>query len=181
LSGPATSPLGSWVADNYEVVAQFEDLMPTGVTVTDDGRVFVSFPRWGDEVPYTVAEVVDGKAVPYPSPQINAWSDNHADRLVSVQSVITTQRGTYGFSTPAALPSSHGWRAGPRWWRPTRRPARWSRWSGSTLERSRPRPISTTSGSISQRRGLPVVLLPAIWPPPVQRGCCRSRGSFAVR
>ncbi len=93
MSGPAASPLGSWVANNYEVVAQFEDPMPTGVTVTDDGRVFVSFPRWGDEVPYTVAEVVDGKAVPYPSPQINAWSDNHADHLVSVQSVITDPAG----------------------------------------------------------------------------------------
>ncbi len=25
MSGPTASPLGSWVANNYEVVAQFED------------------------------------------------------------------------------------------------------------------------------------------------------------
>ena len=56
-------PLGSYAQDHYEVVAEFTDLMPTGVTVSDDGRVFVSFPRWGDDVPFTVAEVVDGAAV----------------------------------------------------------------------------------------------------------------------
>lgn len=61
--------LGSWVAENYEVVAEFDSLMPTGVTVTDEGRIFVSFPRWGDSVPYTVAEVVDGRPVAYPAPR----------------------------------------------------------------------------------------------------------------
>ncbi|WP_433286821.1 L-dopachrome tautomerase-related protein [Pseudonocardia sp. CA-142604] len=96
-SASATSgatPLGSWVAPDYEVVAEIDDLMPTGVTVTDDGRVFVSFPRWGDDVPCTVAEVVDGKVVPYPSRELNEWSEErNADQLVSVQSVITDPAG----------------------------------------------------------------------------------------
>jgi sugar lactone lactonase YvrE len=82
------------VASDYEVVAEFDSLMPTGLTVTDEGRVFVSFPRWGDDVPYTVAEVVDGKAMPYPDREINEWSPEHsANRLVSVQSVITDPAG----------------------------------------------------------------------------------------
>ncbi|MEU8814780.1 L-dopachrome tautomerase-related protein [Actinoplanes sp. NPDC048796] len=79
--------LGAWVAPNFEVVAELHDLMPTGVTVTDDGRVFISVPRWGDEVPFTVAEIVDGKPVPYPSREFN---DEH---LVSVQSVVVDPRG----------------------------------------------------------------------------------------
>ncbi|TWD29751.1 hypothetical protein FB570_101675 [Streptomyces sp. T12] len=33
-------PLGSWVAADYDVVAEFSDLMPTGVTVTDEGSPF---------------------------------------------------------------------------------------------------------------------------------------------
>ncbi|WP_066359933.1 SMP-30/gluconolactonase/LRE family protein [Herbidospora mongoliensis] len=88
------SPLGSWVGTDYEVVAEFGELMPTGVTVTDEGRLFVSFPRWGDDVPFTVAEVVKGEAVPYPDPTFNEWSPRAtADTLVSVQSVITDPEG----------------------------------------------------------------------------------------
>jgi sugar lactone lactonase YvrE len=94
MSGETPRPLGSWVADDYEVVAVFDEAMPTGVTVTDQGRVFVSIPRWGDEVPYTVAEVVDGKAVPYPSRELNEWSTDRApEQLVSVQSVVTDPVG----------------------------------------------------------------------------------------
>lgn len=88
------SPLGSWVAPDYEVVAEFDDLMPTGVTVTNEERIFVSFPRWGDDVPYTVAEVVNGRAVAYPSAQFNEWRpDAGGERLLSVQSVITDPSG----------------------------------------------------------------------------------------
>ena len=94
MSRETPPQLGGWVADDYEVVAEFGTLMPTGVTVTDESRVFVSFPRWGDTVPYTVAEVVDGKPVPYPDSQINEWDETTTtDRLVSVQSVITDPAG----------------------------------------------------------------------------------------
>ncbi|WP_459803006.1 L-dopachrome tautomerase-related protein [Herbidospora sp. RD11066] len=86
-SGTSASPLGSWVATDYEVVAVFGEPMPTGVTVTDEGRLFVSFPRWGDDVPFTVAEVVKGEAVPYPDLAFNTGT------LVSVQSVITDPEG----------------------------------------------------------------------------------------
>jgi sugar lactone lactonase YvrE len=89
-----TTPLGSWVGEDYEVVAELYDNMPTGVTVSDDERVFVSFPRWGDDVPFTVAEIVDGKAVAYPNAEVNAWApEDAANRLVSVQSVIVDPAG----------------------------------------------------------------------------------------
>ncbi|OBF30057.1 gluconolaconase [Mycobacterium sp. ACS1612] len=87
-------PLGSDVQPEYEVVAEITDLMPTGVTVSDDGRVFVSFPRWGDEVPYTVAEIVDGTAAAYPNIEVNRWAGAAPrDRLISVQSVIVDPDG----------------------------------------------------------------------------------------
>ncbi len=49
----------------------FDGAMPTGVTVAPNGRIFVNFPQWGDQAPFTVAELVDGKAVPYPDAATN--------------------------------------------------------------------------------------------------------------
>ena len=72
-----------------ETVAQFDGAMPTGVTVSHQGRIFVNFPKWGDEVEFTVAEILDGKAVPYPDLAFNQTQpDNLAAALVSVQSVV---------------------------------------------------------------------------------------------
>ncbi len=75
--------------------------MPTGVTVSQSHRIFVNFPRWGDDVPFTVAELIDGKPVPFPNAEINNWpgaklpnpnafQDEGADQthFVSVQSVV---------------------------------------------------------------------------------------------
>lgn len=87
-------PLGTFVQDDYEVVAEFVEFMPTGVSVSDTGRVFVSFPRWGDHVTFTVGEIVDGKPVPYPNATVNHWSEGASpDRLISVQSVIVDADG----------------------------------------------------------------------------------------
>lgn len=72
-----------------EVVARFFDAMPTGVTVSASGRIFVNFPRWGDPVPFTVGEVVHGAVVPYPNAEVNTWPAPDArSRFVSVQSVV---------------------------------------------------------------------------------------------
>ena len=73
---------------DLEVVATFEGPMPAGVTVSENGRIFVTFPRWGDDVPFTVAEIIEGEAVPYPSLEINEPSGAVAERLISVQSVV---------------------------------------------------------------------------------------------
>jgi sugar lactone lactonase YvrE len=84
-----------------EQVATFNGPMPTGVTVSRTNRIFVNFPRWGDDVPFTVAEVVNGKAVPFPDPKINDWPGRNTSdptqykdqaqnesHFVSVQSVV---------------------------------------------------------------------------------------------
>ncbi len=79
-----------------QVVSTFSGPMPTGVTVANDGRIFVNFPKWGDNVEYTVAEVKAGKTLPYPNADINHYnnSDNQAEKLVSVQSVVVDPGGT---------------------------------------------------------------------------------------
>jgi sugar lactone lactonase YvrE len=87
-------PLGSWRGTDYEVVVDIVDQMPTGLTVSDDGRIFLSFPRWGDDVRFTVGEVVDGRVVAFPNEKINTWPAVDAtNQLVSVQSVIVDPAG----------------------------------------------------------------------------------------
>ncbi|MBD2035519.1 SMP-30/gluconolactonase/LRE family protein [Leptolyngbya sp. FACHB-321] len=72
-----------------ETVAHFDGAMLTGVTVSHQGRVFVNFPKWGDEVAFTVAEVREGRSVAYPDEAINRTNPNDlAGTLVSVQSVV---------------------------------------------------------------------------------------------
>lgn len=81
---PAVEPVGT-----LEPVAHFNGAMPTGVTVSHQGRIFVNFPKWGDDVEFTVAEWRDGKFVAYPNQAFNqTQSDNLAAALVSVQSVV---------------------------------------------------------------------------------------------
>jgi len=76
-----------------EPVAHFDGAMLTGVTVSHQGRIFVNFPKWGDEVVFTVAEIRDGRPIAYPNEAINrANPDNLAQTLVSVQSVVVDPR-----------------------------------------------------------------------------------------
>ncbi|EPD69459.1 L-dopachrome tautomerase-related protein [Streptomyces sp. HGB0020] len=73
----------------YKVVARFTDAMPTGVTVSSRGRTFVCFPRLGDNVPFTVAELRNGKPVPYPNAEVNRQDPSDlAAHFQSVQSVV---------------------------------------------------------------------------------------------
>jgi sugar lactone lactonase YvrE len=81
---PADEPLGA-----LEPIAYFNGAMPTGVTVSHQGRIFVNFPKWGDEVPFMVAEIRNGEPVAYPDQAMNqTHPDDPAAALVSVQSVV---------------------------------------------------------------------------------------------
>jgi sugar lactone lactonase YvrE len=81
---PADRPIG-----DIEPVFEFRGDMPTGVTVASSGRIFINFPRWGGEVPYTVAEIRDGKVIPYPDATINKFDPKRpGETLGSVQSVV---------------------------------------------------------------------------------------------
>jgi len=85
---PSTKNIGK-----IEPVACFYGAMPTGVTVSHEGRIFVNFPKWGDKVDFTVAEVKRGTCVPYPSAEMNTPNEaNPSGSLISVQSVVVDPR-----------------------------------------------------------------------------------------
>lgn len=75
-----------------QLVATFRGPMPTGVAVSHRGRIFTNFPRWGDPVQFTVAEVRNGRAVPFPNRDWHDLKRPVAQRFVSVQSVVVDAR-----------------------------------------------------------------------------------------
>jgi sugar lactone lactonase YvrE len=92
-----TQATASWPSEKLvgalELVTTFTDSMPTGVTVAESGRIFVNFPRWGDPVPFTVAEIKDGQPIAYPNTEVNRLDPARAhETLVSVQSVVVDPR-----------------------------------------------------------------------------------------
>jgi sugar lactone lactonase YvrE len=84
---------GQHLDPRLQVLSTFDGPMPTGVTVSRSGRIFVCFPKWGDRVEFTVGEVVHGRAVAYPNLEINRDDSANPSRvLVSVQSVVVDPR-----------------------------------------------------------------------------------------
>jgi sugar lactone lactonase YvrE len=78
---------------NLEVVARFESgPMPSGVTVSKEGRIFLNYPHWGDHVEATVAEWKDGHSVPFPQGLPQSGDIDPAKKLMSVQSVVVDQK-----------------------------------------------------------------------------------------
>ncbi len=74
----------------------------TGVAVAKNGRIFVNFPRWSDDVPMSVAELVDGKPVAFPG----GWDEwapekDAAKTHVCVQSVTVDDEGALWILDPA--------------------------------------------------------------------------------
>lgn len=79
----------------FELVHAFYGAMPTGVTVSETGRIFVCFPEWGDDVKFTVAEIVEGELRPYPDMETNISNEAKlSTTFISVQSVVADGRGT---------------------------------------------------------------------------------------
>lgn len=81
--------------NNFDLVATFFGAMPTGVTVSQESRVFVCFPRSMDDLPQvTVAEVrSNGNIVPYPNAAINLLDTARpTETFVSIQSVVVDPR-----------------------------------------------------------------------------------------
>ncbi len=70
-------------------VTQFKGVQVTGVTVTRTGRMFANFPRWRENVPYSVVEIMpDGTHKLYPDEAWNTWTgEPQKNRFTCVQSV----------------------------------------------------------------------------------------------
>ncbi len=105
LSGPASAESLKPV----ETVARISGAMPTGITVAPNGRIFVNYPQWGDESPFAVGELKDGKIRRYPDTDMNVPDlERASEHLISVQSVVADadnrlwilDTGAPGFSKP---------------------------------------------------------------------------------
>jgi len=104
----ADQPAHRRTATVLQQAAQFEHQV-TGVTVSERGRLFVNFPRWTEDSPVSVAEIMkDGSLRPYPDERWNAWRNVRRDELdpsahwVCVQSVVADGRGSVWVVDPAA-------------------------------------------------------------------------------
>ena len=91
-----------------QMVAAF-DHQVTGVSVALDGRRFVNFPRWTDDAPVSVAEILpNGSLKPYPDAAWNTWRNvtgtkiNAADHFVCVQSIVADGHGNLWVLDPGA-------------------------------------------------------------------------------
>jgi sugar lactone lactonase YvrE len=68
--------------------------LPTGLTVSHGGRLFVSYPRWSQPANVTVGEVTKDGLIPFPDDATNAFYPSEPGKLdpkthlVSVQSVV---------------------------------------------------------------------------------------------
>jgi sugar lactone lactonase YvrE len=114
------SPLVDTRDDRLQVVATFEHQV-TGVTIAPDGRIFVSFPRWTEDTPVSVAELMpDGSTKPYPNEEWNSWRNarmsevSSSEHFVCVQSVVADQRGSLWVVDPAAPNAEKTIKGGPK-------------------------------------------------------------------
>jgi len=100
MSGP-TVPTAT-----LQKVASF-DHQVTGVAVSEDGRIFVNFPRWFEDSPISVAEITkDGKLHPYPDAEWNSYRNaapkSPGDHFVCVQAETADGHGHLWVVDPAA-------------------------------------------------------------------------------
>lgn len=76
-----------------EQVFAFRDALPPGVSISEKGRIFVNFPRWGGNVPFTVGELREGKAVPYPDLALN--QADLSERAIALRHRIQVAAGQW--------------------------------------------------------------------------------------
>ena len=114
-TAPATPPASG---DALTQVATFEQQV-TGVAVSPQGRIFVNFPRWEQDVEISVAELMkDGSLKPYPNAEWNAWRNlkplSNGDHFVCVQSVTVDPQGFLWILDPAAPGNEFNLDGGPK-------------------------------------------------------------------
>ncbi len=118
MAAGLTRAASAQTGDALTRVAQFEQQV-TGVAVSRDGRIFVNFPRWEQDVEVSVAEVMrDGALKPYPNAEWNAWRNlkplSNADHFVCVQSVTVDPQGFLWIVDPAAPGNQFNLDGGPK-------------------------------------------------------------------
>ncbi|MFL5334109.1 MAG: L-dopachrome tautomerase-related protein [Geminicoccaceae bacterium] len=119
----AVAPAAAQSTDKRPQLQQVAELphQVTGVTVAKDGRVFVNFPRWTEDSPVSVAEIMPGGGIkPYPNEEWNVWRNARKDELsaadhwVCVQSVVADGQGGLWVLDPAAPAQAQVVQGGPK-------------------------------------------------------------------
>lgn len=89
MDGSANASAAAGVSLRPEPLARFPDHWPSGIAPARDGRIFLSFPRLDPvPAPYTLAELVDGKPVPFPDELVNTIDPGDTEhRFVSVHGI----------------------------------------------------------------------------------------------
>jgi sugar lactone lactonase YvrE len=89
-------------------IVSFKGIQVTGVTISDRGRLFANFPRWHENLPFSVVEVLpDGQYQPYPDLSWNEWQGKPAENTFTcVQSVVA--HGNSLFVLDPASPTMKG-------------------------------------------------------------------------
>jgi len=108
-----TNLLPALTAAELEEVASFPNQQVTGVAVSKTGRVFVNFPDWSDDHTLSVAELKDGKPVPFPNGEWNkpGPAESH---LICVQSVFVDDTDDLWILDPAAPKMQEIVKGGPK-------------------------------------------------------------------
>lgn len=100
VTGPAKQAFARPMVKAFDSIVEiepvaFSDTLWTGLAVSKSGRIFVNYPRWSDNLTVSVAELINGRAVPYPDPGTNAWKPG-ADpkkKFVCVQALFSDDLG----------------------------------------------------------------------------------------
>lgn len=112
LLGCLTAQLGC--AAELQEVARFPDQQVTGVGVSKkSGRIFVNFPNWSGDHTISVAEIVNGRPVPYPNEEWNKAGDP-ATHFICVQSVVVDDADNLWILDPAAPKTKEIVTGGPK-------------------------------------------------------------------
>jgi sugar lactone lactonase YvrE len=65
----------------------------TGIAISKKDKMFVNFPRWSQETPVSVGEIINGEVQPFPDSDWNNWpKDSPTKAFVCVQSIIFDDR-----------------------------------------------------------------------------------------
>ena len=101
--------------DNIAVEATSQNQW-TGLTISKESRFFVNFPRWSDNVPISVGEVVNGQVKAFPDKSWNKYSGSEAGKkdFICVQSVFVDDKNRLWVLDPANPKFQGVHKRGPR-------------------------------------------------------------------
>ena len=100
---------GTTTSTQLEVVFQDSTYQLSGVAISKEGRLFVSYPLWSTTYQNALVEVVNGAKTPYPNQTMNSWvmGDSGMNQFVNVQS-ITIDANNNLWVVDAASPYENG-------------------------------------------------------------------------